>query len=230
VIVSGGSAATGPVKKATGTIPIVMTNDPDPVANGFVASLARPGGNVTGLATLSPAISGKRLEILNEIVPKLSRVAVFGSLTEPNDAQAFREVELAAKALGIKLRYMDVLASKDVESGFTVASNERADALLVLSGAGFVFQLKRVAELAAKNRLPAIYHRSEFVEAGGLMSYAASLTTCPVAPHFTSTKFSRCRGCGSPCRTADEIRIGHQSESCQADRLNHSTQCAGQSG
>ena len=176
VIVSGGSAATGPAKKATATIPIVMTNDPDPVANGFVASLARPGGNVTGLATLSPAISGKRLELLNEIVPKLSRVAVFGSSTEPNDAQAFKEVELAAKALAIELQYIDIRDSKDLEAGFTDARNGRADALLVLSGARFVFQQRRIVELAAKNRLPAIYHRSEFVEAGGLMSYAASLT------------------------------------------------------
>ena len=175
LIVSGGSAATGPAKNASATIPIVMTNDPDPVANGFVSSLARPGGNITGLSTLAREISGKRLEILREVVPKLSRVVVFGSSTEANDAQALREVELAAGALAIKIQYLDVRGSKDIETSFRAASNGRADALLVLSGAGFIAQRRRVADLAAKNRLPAIYHRVEFVEDGGLMSYAASL-------------------------------------------------------
>ena len=156
-------------------IPIVMTNDPDPVANRFVASLARPGGNITGLSTLAPEISGKRLEILKEVVPKLSRVAVFGSSTEPNDAQALREVELAAGTLAIKLQYFDVRGSRDIETAFRAAGKGRADALLVLSGAGFVAQRRRVTDLAAKNRLPAIYHRVEFVEDGGLMSYATSL-------------------------------------------------------
>jgi putative ABC transport system substrate-binding protein len=175
VIVSGGSAATRPAREASATIPIVMTNDPDPVANGFVASLARPGGNITGLSTLSPEISGKRLEILREVVPKLSRVAVFGSSTEPNDAQSLREVELVAAALKMTLQYLDVRGSKDIETGFRAANKGRADALLVLSGAGFVAQRRRVTDLAAKNRLPAIYHRAEFVEDGGLMSYATSL-------------------------------------------------------
>ena len=175
LIVSGGSAATGPAKNASATIPIVMTNDPDPVANGFVSSLARPGGNITGLSTLAREISGKRLEILREVVPKLSRVVVFGSSTEAIDAQALREVELAAGALAIKIQYLDVRGSKDIETSFRAASNGRADALLVLSGAGFIAQRRRVADLAAKNRLPAIYHRVEFVEDGGLMSYAASL-------------------------------------------------------
>jgi putative ABC transport system substrate-binding protein len=163
VIVSGGSAATRPAKEATATIPIVMTNDPDPVANGFVFSLARPGGNITGLSTLSPEIGGKRLEILREIIPKLYRVAVFGSSIEPNDTQSLKEVELVAGALAIKLQYLDVRGSKDIEAGFKAASKGRAEALLVLSGAGFVAQRRRVADLAAKNRLPAIYHRVEFV-------------------------------------------------------------------
>jgi putative ABC transport system substrate-binding protein len=152
-----------------------MTNDPDPVANGFVFSLARPGGNITGLSTLSPEIGGKRLEILREIIPKLYRVAVFGSSIEPNDTQSLKEVELVAGALAIKLQYLDVRGSKDIEAGFKAASKGRAEALLVLSGAGFVAQRRRVADLAAKNRLPAIYHRVEFVEDGGMMSYAASL-------------------------------------------------------
>lgn len=175
VIVSGGSSATRPAKEATATIPIVMTNDPDPVADGFVFSLARPGGNITGLSTLSPETGGKRLEILREVIPTLYRLAVFGSSTEPNDTQSLKELELVAGALAIKLQYLDVRGSKDIEAGFKAASKGRAEALLVLSGAGFLAQRRRVADLAAKYRLPTIYHRAEFVEDGGLMSYAASL-------------------------------------------------------
>src|SRR5215510_6356193 len=110
IIVTGGLGATGPAKKATATIPIVMTQDSDPVANGFVRTLARPGGNITGLSTLAPEISGKRLEILKEVIPKLSRVAVFGTSTASGNAQMLKEVELAAKALRVKPHYLDVLS------------------------------------------------------------------------------------------------------------------------
>ena len=109
IIVSAGQTETRAAKEATATIPIVMAQDSDPVRNGFVASLARPGGNITGLATLRPEMSGKQLELLKEIVPKLSRVAVLGSSTEPDNAQSLREVELAARAFGVKLQYLDVL-------------------------------------------------------------------------------------------------------------------------
>ncbi len=116
VIVTTGPTVTRAAKEATSTIPIVMSTDPDPVANGFVASLARPGGNITGLSTLAPEISGKRLELLKETVTKLSRVAVLGNSTSPGNAQSLREVELAAGALGVKLQYLDVLDSKDIET------------------------------------------------------------------------------------------------------------------
>jgi putative tryptophan/tyrosine transport system substrate-binding protein len=105
VIVSGGPAVTGAIKEATSTIPIVMTGDSDPVGSGLVASLARPGGNITGLSTLAPETAGKRLELLKEIVPKLSRVAVFGTSTRPGNAQELRETNLAAEAFGVKLQY-----------------------------------------------------------------------------------------------------------------------------
>src|SRR6058998_2547118 len=107
VIVTAGPAATRPAKEATSTIPIVMAQDTDPVGNGFVASLARPGGNITGLATLAPEISGKQLELLKEIVPKLSRVAVVGISTRPGNAQSLRETELAAGAFGVRFQYLD---------------------------------------------------------------------------------------------------------------------------
>ena len=134
VIVTGGPTTTRAAKEATATIPIVMAQDDDPVGNGFVASLARPGGNITGLSTLAPEISGKQLELLKEIVPKLSRVAVFGTSTDPGNAQTLREMELAAEAFGVKLQYLDVLDPKDIETAFRAASKGRADAVLMLRG------------------------------------------------------------------------------------------------
>jgi putative ABC transport system substrate-binding protein len=176
VIVTGGPTATRTAKEATNTVPVVMSQDNDPVGNGFVVSLARPGGNITGLATLSPELSGKRLELLKEIVPKLNRVAVLGTSTNPGNAQGLKETELAAKAFRVQLQYLDVRDHKDIEIAFREASRERADAVLVLGGPVVLPQRTKVAELAVKNRLPAIYNRPEFVEAGGLVSYSASYT------------------------------------------------------
>ena len=175
VIVTNGGAPTRAAKEATATIPIVMTQDSDPVAIGFVASLARPGGNITGLATLNPELSGKRLELLKEIVPKLSRVAVLGTSTAPGSAQMLREVELAGGAFGVKLQYLDVLSPKDIETAFREASKGRADGVLAMGGVALSSHRTQVVELAVKSRLPAIYYRSEFVEDGGLVSYAVNL-------------------------------------------------------
>ena len=175
VIVSAGGTVTRSAKEATATIPIVMAFDNDPVGNGFVASLARPGGNVTGLSNLSSELSGKRLELLKEIVPRLSRVAVLGNSTNPGNAQALRETELAARAFGVQLQYLDVPGPKDIETAFREASKGRADAVLVLPSSVATSQRKQIADLAIKNRLPAIY-LPEFVDAGGLMSYGASST------------------------------------------------------
>ena len=176
VIVTAGPSVTRAAKEATITIPIVMAQDRDPVGNGFVASLARPGGNITGLSTLAPELSGKQLELLKEIFPKLSRVAVFGTSTIPGNAQSLREVELAAKAFRVKLQYLDVLDPKDIETVFRAASKGRADAILVLAGPVLISQRTQIAELTAKYRLPAMYNSPEFVEAGGLMCYGANLT------------------------------------------------------
>ena len=167
VIVTGGTGSTRSAKEATNTIPIVMAQDPDPVGNGFVASLARPGGNITGLSTLSPEISGKRLELLKEIVPKLSRVAVLGTSTNPGNAQTLRETELAAGAFGVKLQYLDVRGPKDIETAFRAASKERADAVLVLGGPVLTSQRTQIADLAVKSRLPAIYSRQNMSKTGG---------------------------------------------------------------
>src|SRR5262245_26869547 len=132
VIVTVGPAATRSAKEATAVIPIVMGVDDDPVGNGFIASLARPGGSITGLSALGPEISGKQLELLKEIVPKLSRVAVLGSSTTPGTAQLVKETELAAGAFGVKLQYLDILDPKDIETAFRAATKARADALIAL--------------------------------------------------------------------------------------------------
>ncbi len=176
VIVSGGPAATRPAKEATVTIPIVMAFDNDPVSSGFVASLARPGGNITGSSTLYPEISGKQLELLKEIVPRLSRVAVLENSTNPGNAQALKETELAARAFGVQLQYLDVLGPKDIETVFRAASKGRADAVLALTNPILNEHRKALADLAIKNRLPGMYQASEYVEAGGLMTYGVSLT------------------------------------------------------
>jgi putative tryptophan/tyrosine transport system substrate-binding protein len=172
VIVTSGPIPTRSAKEATVTIPIVMAQDSDPVGNGFVASLARPGGNITGLSTLAPEISGKRLELLKEIVPRLSRLAVLGFSSQPGNAQLVKETELAAGAFGVRLQYLDVLSPKDTETAFRAAGNGRADAVLMLVPGPIVGAHRtEIADLAVKNRLPVIYHSSVYVEAGGLMSY-----------------------------------------------------------
>jgi putative ABC transport system substrate-binding protein len=175
VIVTGGPTATRAAKKATPTIPIVIAFDDDPVGSGFVASLARPGGNITGLSSLAPEVSGKQLELLKEIVPNLARVGVLGDVTRPGIPQALREIKVAADAFHVQVQYLEVRAPKDIETAFRAASKERADALVVLGSPALNLQQKQVAALAVKNRLAVIYSNREFVEAGGLMSYGISL-------------------------------------------------------
>jgi len=176
VIVTSGPAATRAAKEATVTIPIVTAQDNDPVGNGLVASLARPGGNITGLSTLAPAISGKRLELIKEIVPRASRVAVLGSSTIPGNPQALRETELAARVLGLQIQYLQVRGAKDIEPAFRAAAKDRADAVLMLQSPVFVNERRQLAELAVKFRLPVIYDRREFVDDGGPMCYGTNYT------------------------------------------------------
>jgi putative ABC transport system substrate-binding protein len=175
VIVAEAPTSTRSAKQATVTIPIVMMFDDDPVGSGFVASLARPGGNITGLSTLSPEISGKQLEILKEVVPKLSRVGVLGDVTRPGIPQELREINVAADAFRVQVQYLEVRGSKDIEIAFRAAIKERVDAVLVLGSPVLTSERKQVVELAVKSRLPAIYAREEPVEDGGLMSYGVSI-------------------------------------------------------
>jgi len=176
IIVTAGAPAARAAKEATSTIPIVMTQVGDPVGSGFVASLARPGGNITGLSILAPELSGKRLELLKEIVPNLSRVALLHQATEPGTSQALRETERAAKALGIHLQYLDLRRPEDIETAFRNASKGHSDAVLVLFNSLLFPRRTQVVDLAVKSRLPIIFGRPEYVEDGGLMSYGMSFT------------------------------------------------------
>jgi putative ABC transport system substrate-binding protein len=174
VIVAVGAGDTRVARQATAITPIVTILGGDP-GYGFVASLARPGGNVTGLSTLSPELGGKRLELLKEIVPRLLRVAVFASSTSPSFTHDLKEIELAAAAFGVKLQHPDIRSPRDFGTAFQAAAKGQAEAILVrLPGPILSPHRKEFTELAVKSGLPVIYDRAEEVEAGGLMSYGVS--------------------------------------------------------
>ena len=175
LIVTVGPAVTRPVEEATNTIPIVMAFDSDPVGSGFVASLARPGGNITGLSSLSPELSGKRLELLKETVPKLLRVAVLGNPGNTATALNFKEAEVAARAYGLQILSLEVRGPNDLENALSTITKGRADALLPLGDSVVVFHRQRIVNFATKNRLPAMYPNIEWVDAGGLMSYGPDI-------------------------------------------------------
>jgi putative ABC transport system substrate-binding protein len=174
VFVTPGPQPTRAAKAASATKPIVMVQDTDPVGNGFVASLARPNGNITGLAALSSDLCGKRLEILKESVPRISRVAVFGTSALPGNAQAVKDTELAARAFKLQVNYIDVLAPKDIETAFQAAIGWRAHATFLLDSAVLDSHRALTVDLAARNHLPAMYPQEVFIHAGGLMYYGAS--------------------------------------------------------
>jgi putative tryptophan/tyrosine transport system substrate-binding protein len=172
VIVTGGAADTRAAKEATSTIPIIMTNESDAVGSGLVASLSRPGGNITGLASLSSELNGKLLELLKETVPRLSHVvALQGPGTR--SVKTPKETEVAARSLGLKLQFQDLKEPDDLNRAFEAITKAHTEALIVTGGPFANAQRKRIVEFAVKSRLPAIYYRREFVEDGGLMSYNA---------------------------------------------------------
>ena len=164
--------ATRPAKEATNTIPIVTPQFGDPVASGLVASLARPGGNITGLSQLGPELAGKRLELLKETVPKITRVAYFRNPATPGTE--LRGMQAVAPALGLQLQVLEVRSPNDFDSAFKAALKERANALSTATNPVITGHKERIMDFAAKNRLPAIYPRSEFVDAGGLMFYGVN--------------------------------------------------------
>ena len=175
IIVTGGIRAALAASKATNTIPIVMASGTDPAGVGLIASLSRPRGNVTGVTTVSAELGGKRLELLQEAVPRLSRVAVLRDPPAGAVELALKETQGAAQALGLQLQIFEVHGPKDFDGAFSAMVRERSGALLVISTPMLFSGRKRIAELAAKHRLPAVYHWKEYVEAGGLMSYGTDL-------------------------------------------------------
>ena len=175
VIVAASPPATEAAKQATRTIPIVFTVSGDPVAEGFVASLARPGGNLTGLATISPELVGKQLEMLKAVAPKVSRVAVLQNPDQPSHARSVRQAEDPARALGVQLQVLKARTPSEIEAAFAAMRSQRAGGVLVLRDAVFRAQRAQIVALAAKTRLPAVYGLREEAEAGGLMAYGASV-------------------------------------------------------
>jgi putative ABC transport system substrate-binding protein len=171
VIVTQGEVMTRPVKEATSTIPIVMATSGDPVGAGLIASLARPGGNVTGLSSISPDISGKRLQLLKEAIPKVSRVAVLYNPSVVAALLELNEAKLAAPRLGMSVQPLDVRNSSDLDAAFDLITKERAEALFVQGDPFTMTNRKRILGLAAKRRLPVISVFGDFADSGGLMSY-----------------------------------------------------------
>jgi putative ABC transport system substrate-binding protein len=174
VIVTGGATDTRAAKAATSTIHIVMTNESDPVGTGIVASLARPGGNITGLASLSAEVNDKRLELIKETLPRLSHVVILRRSGGRSSVETLEETEIAARSLGLKLKFQDVKEADDLNRIFDAIIKARPGAFIVTGGPLGSANRKRIVEFAAKSRLPAIYYNREFVEEGGLMSYDAN--------------------------------------------------------
>jgi putative ABC transport system substrate-binding protein len=175
LVTGGGEPAIRALKQATSTIPIVMAVSADPVATGLVASLARPGGNITGLTLQAPELNGKRLELLREALPRVAHVAVLWNPTSLAATQYLSEAEAAAQALHLQLQPLEVPGPETIEAAFAAATKGQADALITLPDAMLWNQRTQIADLAAQHRLPALFPEREFVDAGGLLSYGPSV-------------------------------------------------------
>src|SRR3989475_2225074 len=175
IVVSGTRAAVA-AKQATSTIPIVLSGVGDPVQAGLISSLSHPGSNVTGVSRLSPDFIGRRVELIKEVVPKTSHMAALSNPDNPAHAANLRQIDIVARALAIELEPVTARNPNEFESAFAAATKERADALLLMPDALFHTYPSKIVELAAKNRLPATYDRSDFVEAGGVMRFALDIS------------------------------------------------------
>jgi putative ABC transport system substrate-binding protein len=179
VIVAGSGQSIQAARQATTTIPIVMLGTADPVGSGFVASLSRPGRNITGLSTINVDLSGKYLELLRVAVPKLSRVAVLMNPGSLNDSERLKRIQATDKTNSVKISPVQASTASQIEAAFGSMKQERVGALIVLPSPFFRSQARRIVELAAQHRLPTIFGNQEFVEFGGLMSYGQN-----VAEHY----------------------------------------------
>jgi putative tryptophan/tyrosine transport system substrate-binding protein len=171
VIVTYGTPASQAAKRATGSVPIVMAAIIDPVASGIITNLARPGGNLTGQSMMSPDLVGKQLEMLKEVIPKLSRVALLSNPANPGNAPQVQHGQDAARALGVRIQPLKASTPSEIDSAFAAMTNEQAGAFIVVVDAMLLDHRIRIADLAARRRLPAIYGLSDHAEAGGLMAY-----------------------------------------------------------
>jgi putative ABC transport system substrate-binding protein len=220
VIVAGGGQSIRAAKTATNTIPIVMSQVVDPME--FVASLAKPGGNITGLSAQQAELGGKRLELLKEMVPRLSRVAVLETRGSRSniDGPEMKEIKAAGQAMGLELQPVEIPRSaglNDLEKAFAAISKGRANGVMGLSSPEFSLHRRRIAELAVKHRLPSAYRDSEFPDAGGLMSYGAQYSD------LCGQDFERSETSRPACRAADEVRVRDQFKNREADRRDDST-------
>jgi putative ABC transport system substrate-binding protein len=175
VIVAGGTLAPLAAKRATSTIPIVKASSGDPLGSGLVASLARPGGNVTGMSLMAPDLGGKRLELLREILPGLTRVAVLWNSANPYSAIGFKETQSAARTLGVEVQSLEVRSPDDFDRAFEAAQRQHPDALVTVDDPLTLGHLKLIVDFTAGQRLPSVHVAKEFAAAGGLVSYAANI-------------------------------------------------------
>jgi len=189
VIVTGSTVAVRAAKQLSGTIPIVMAGAGDPVSTGLISSLARPGGNVTGLSALGPELSTKQLELLKEAFPQVSQVLFLFNGANSSTVTALKQTEVAASALGIQLKPSDVRHATDIEPAFTVAIRQHVNGLVVLREALYQTNAARIVSLASQRKLPAIYPIQRYVDVGGLMSYGINSLDYIAVRLFTLTKF-----------------------------------------
>ena len=228
VIVTQGTEAAEAAKNATKTIPVVMAFGADAVRRGIVADLARPGGNITGLTSIEVEIYGKRLELLKETVPKLARVAFLWSPTNPDAEYALKVIEPVARYLRVEIQSLEVKGPDDFEGAFQAATKKRAQALLLGGGGFFSAHRKRIVELAAKNRLPAIYPNAQYVEAGGLVFYGEDRAEMfRRAAEIVDKILKGTKPADIPCGAAQEVRFRHQSQGGEADRPHGSARSVG---
>src|SRR3989441_5183660 len=176
LIVTRGTPAVQAAEKATGSIPIVMATSADPTRFGIVSSLARPGGNVTGLSTIAVELAGKRLELLKEAIPRIARIAQLANMSSPVSVSQWRQIEVAARSLGLEPQLLDVRAPEDLARAFDTAIKQRADAVSVANDTLIQTNRRRIVDFSAKHRLPSIFGSREFVDAGGLMAYGPNFT------------------------------------------------------
>ena len=222
VIVTAGTPAALAVKKATSTVPLVMVAVGDPVGTGLVPSLARPDGNLTGLSSVAPDLEGKRLELLREIVPSVSRIAVFLNSVNPFHATSMRQAQTAGKTLGIKVQQYDIRKSEDLDGAFAAIRKERPDALLILADRVFLHNRERIVDFTGEQHLPNVNAYKELVEAGGLISYGPSYEDMHKRAAIYVNKISQGGQAGqSADRATDEIYPDRQSQGCKGPWYIH---------